>query len=493
MTTFLRRRVDAVSGMGWVAVVAAVAAALIGGLAAASPLAALAGAAAVGAIWLLSLGKRMIPLFHVALLTILLGYAFLGRGGAYIGVAPIYVGEVVLALGVISILVSLPGVHWRPIHLAVAVFMLWGLFRTVPYVSLYGIDALRDGVTWAYAIFAIAVSLTVRREHVEPLLRLYRRWLPWFVLWVPVAAILSVVFSGALPSVPGSSEPIIDFKAGDAAVHLSAAGAFMVLGLGTTGLTRARDWLWPFWLLAVGVCSAISRGALAAAAMMATSVLFARATTRWLSLILIGVFLFAVLGLVNPEVDVGLARRLSFDQVVSNLTSVLGGEQNDPVLEGTKEWRLRWWTTIVDYTVDGPYFWTGKGFGVNLADDDGFQVGDLTLRSPHSAHLTFLARGGVPMLALWILVQAAFAFALVRAALRARAAGMAFWVRVCGWIFVFWLAALVNASFDVYLEGPMGGIWFWSMVGLGIAVAGIIDRELEAPVSTGAVAPPVLS
>ena len=35
----------------------------------------------------------------------------------------------------------------------------------------------------------------------------------------------------------------------------------------------------------------------------------------------------------------------------------------------------------------------------------------------------------------------------------------------------------MNASFDVYLQGPMGGIWYWSIIGLGIAVAGFIARE----------------
>jgi hypothetical protein len=27
----------------------------------------------------------------------------------------------------------------------------------------------------------------------------------------------------------------------------------------------------------------------------------------------------------------------------------------------------------------------------------------------------------------------------------------------------------VNASFDVYLEGPQAGIWFWCVFGFGIA------------------------
>ena len=66
---------------------------------------------------------------------------------------------------------------------------------------------------------------------------------------------------------------------------------------------------------------------------------------------------------------------------------------------------------------------------------------------------------------------------MLRAADRARRAGLARWVAIVGWIIVYWLAALVNASFDVYLQNPMGGIWFWSIVGLGIAVARIIHAD----------------
>jgi hypothetical protein len=29
---------------------------------------------------------------------------------------------------------------------------------------------------------------------------------------------------------------------------------------------------------------------------------------------------------------------------------------------------------------------------------------------------------------------------------------------------------MVNATFDVYLEGPQGGIWFWCVFGFGIAL-----------------------
>jgi hypothetical protein len=28
---------------------------------------------------------------------------------------------------------------------------------------------------------------------------------------------------------------------------------------------------------------------------------------------------------------------------------------------------------------------------------------------------------------------------------------------------------MVNAAFDVFLEGPQGGVWFWCLIGFGIA------------------------
>ena len=41
-----------------------------------------------------------------------------------------------------------------------------------------------------------------------------------------------------------------------------------------------------------------------------------------------------------------------------------------------------------DYTVFGDYFWTGKGFGINLADDDGFQTTVASTTVPTAARIT---------------------------------------------------------------------------------------------------------
>lgn len=471
-----------------VAVVMIVLALAIGAATAASPVLGLAVAGVLAFVYLLSLGRRAVPIFHVTLIAILIGLAFFGRGFAYLGVRPLYISELALVMAIVAILVSPGQIRWRPIHVAIAVFIGWGIVRTVPYVGSYGIDALRDGVVFGYAVFAFAVSMTVKREHVERLLPLYRRWFPVFLLWVPLAAVSAAVLVDVLPVVPGSTVPIIVFKAGDTGVHLGAFGAFMLLGLGGSNAGGIRDWVvWSLWFLALAMTSIISRGGMVAAAMMATSILFARASGRWLSLILVGIFLVSVVALADPQIDIGRARRLSVEQAVANVVSVFGiGNNEVGHLEVTKQWRLAWWDTIIDYTINGPYFWTGKGFGINLADDDGFQVeADGSLRAPHNGHIALLARGGVPMLALWIVVGATYLVMLLRAARRASRAGLDLWVKVIGWVFVYWIAALVNAAFDVYLEGPMGGIWFWSMIGLGTAVVGFVDDDIAARARRG--------
>ena len=459
------------------ALVATIVVALVIGVAAAvSPVGALVVAAGLAAIGLVSLGRAMVPLFQVSLVAILAGYSFLGRGVAHLGVPPIYIGEVVLGIGLIAILVSIDRSRLRIVHVAILAFAAWGAIRTVPYIGTYGIDALRDAVTWGYAVFAVAVSLTVRPEHFEAIIRIYRRLIPIFVFWVPIAAVLSIGFSDLLPRAPGSEVPIVFFKGGDMGVQLAGVGAFMILGLGGGQSVGLRDFvIWSGWLLSVVTAGAVNRGGLLAASMVATTVLFLRSTARWFLVVFVGLFLVAVVGLADPQIDLGFSRRISLDQIVANVTSIFDSH-SDEGLEGTKTWRLRWWNTIIGYTIDGPHFWDGKGYGINLADDDGFQLlADHSLRAPHNGHIEILARSGVPGLTLWILLQIVFGLTLLRAAARARAANLQRWVAIVGWVFAYWLAALVNAAFDVYLQGPQGGIWFWSMMGLGIAAATAID------------------
>jgi hypothetical protein len=181
-----------------------------------------------------------------------------------------------------------------------------------------------------------------------------------------------------------------------------------------------------------------------------------------------------------PSVRPPKARPATLGQLIENILSVFGSS-SDQGLEGTKQFRLAWWGTIVDYTVFGEYFWTGKGFGVNLADADGFQSTlDHSLRAPHNSHVTVLARMGVPGFVLWLVLQAAFGIGLLRATWASRRTGDLRLAAVSGWLLAYWFAMMLDTSFDPYLEGPQGGIWFWTVFGLGLVVMRLGSRRHAA-------------
>ena len=205
-------------------------------------------------------------------------------------------------------------------------------------------------------------------------------------------------------------------------------------------------------------------------AAVALVILLQRRVKLWKPVLVAFVFAFVFVG-ADIRLNAGQDREVSADQIIENLRSIVDGRSNTSNLEGTRAWRLQWWQDIIDYTVHGPYFWMGKGFGINLADDDDYQgtVMGLPNRSPHNIQMTVLARAGVPGLVVWSLLHITFALSLVLAFFRARRDRREWWARVNLWIFSFWVAFMVNAAFDVFLEGPQGGVWFWCLIGFGIA------------------------
>src|SRR5205823_12077822 len=100
-------------------------------------------------------------------------------------------------------------------------------------------------------------------------------------------------------------------------------------------------------------------------------------------------------------------------------------------------------------------------------------------RSPHSAHITFLARAGIPGLLLWLAIPIVWACGIIRSYLHARRSGEEQWQSLFFFLAACGLALIINASFDVYLEGPMGGIWFWSVYGVGLASLWIYQNAPE--------------
>jgi hypothetical protein len=425
-------------------------------------------------------GSRLPKSFLAILGIVLIGYAFLGRGFAYLGVPPLFVGEMVLAVGLLTAAVGggVSSALRSPMSWMLMAFAAWGAVRTIPYWGMYELDALRDGVVWGYGAFALLVaSFLPRSGWLSRVPECYRRWLPWLLVWIPVGIMIQHLAGDAVPRIPGPDVKLLAIKSGDTAVHLGGAAAFLLLGLHqvsrwpSNALSSLKEWVWwTAWVAGFLIVATGNRGGLLAVLMAVLVAQSVRPLGNWGKVALIGGILTVMFFTLNLEIDLpSRSRKVSPNQIFLNLQSIPGSSSQE-FLEGSKAWRLDWWTHIIDYTVFGEYFWTGKGFGINLADDDGFRIDfGLPLRSPHNGHLTILARAGIPGLVLWVLLQGAFAVSLLCAYLRARRARREWWARIDLWILSYWTAFMVNMAFDVFLEGPQGGIWFWSVFGFGIA------------------------
>jgi hypothetical protein len=428
-----------------------------------------------------------------ALLFALFGYALLGKAFAYL-----FVGEMILMIGVLVYFKSQRAmlVFNDSVLLLWLMFAALGLCRTVPFLAMYRFDAVRDSVLWGYGIFAVLVAAFVRNsDQISRALNTYRRFLLWYLPLVPFLMLLSNFFRDKLPVLPwGKNITVVMLRTSETGVHLSAAAIFLLLFSGGRRSSRGTDISLPHvigfvgWTFAATIVLIVTRsGFLAIVLPIALASVLQVGRVGWKVAGLATVSAVLALTVLTSEVITIKVHQRTFtsQQLLDNVASIFGsGDSN--ATESTKTWRLIWWAKIVRYTIFGPYRWTGKGFGVNLAQVDGapgLSREDTSLRSPHSAHMTILARMGVPGLALWIAINVMFAFRMFRAFRRASRARSQFWTGVNLWILCYWLAAVINMSFDVYLEGPDGGILFWTIIGFGIAALRIQSSEARQAVA----------
>jgi hypothetical protein len=173
---------------------------------------------------------------------------------------------------------------------------------------------------------------------------------------------------------------------------------------------------------------------------------------KWLPLVMLIVIPFYVSIQVNENFQ---GRSIGFEQIKDNFGSIIGAGVNVNS-ENNVTWRLIWWAKIIDYSFSPTGAFIGKGLGMSLADSDGILSVDDELRSPHNFHLNIMARFGFILFFIWmywiyLIIKPIFKKQLGTLSLAISCIIMAF---------------LLNASFDVFLEGPMGAMPFWTWVGL---------------------------
>lgn len=424
---------------------------------------------------------------------LMFGYLLLSRGFAGIGVSPFYIGEGILGVGVLTALLApfTRGVHlhfrrlFRVEILLLFIFLAIQVWQTIPYFGEYQINTIRDAMTYAYALYALLIMLIVPRSAVVWFFETFGKLIPYALAWYPIMVFVSrqKMLNFVLPLM---DQPPIYTKSSDVGVHVAGMGAFLLLQLNEQSQlwTRPGYWaVWAGWTINAVLTSAVGRAALLCiAAMMAIVTGLLPTKTRLDRLLLIVAVLLCILilsgGYSTLKIPLG-HRTLSIEQLVNNVTSIVGeGDNSEGGVEGTKQWRLNWWNKIIDYTFHGPYFWTGKGYGINLSLSDGFAVTNTdVLRSPHNGHMTILARSGVPGFVAWLVFLASLFIWLaregyVRRNTRPRDA------KIAAWLLAYLVAFMIMTAFDVFLEGPPGGPWFWALVGMAFVY---FSKDDETP------------
>ncbi|HEX4809684.1 MAG TPA: O-antigen ligase family protein [Bryobacteraceae bacterium] len=412
--------------------------------------------------------KRSIYFYFLVIL--LAAYAVGGHFTAYLGIPPFYIGEVALFCGLLNFAFGLRGQRAKHIFtnapaMLLVLFMLLGTLRTLPYVGTYGLVAFRDAVVWIYGAFAFIMgSLLLRRElYFGKILIIFRGFSKFYLAIAPFLWFYIAFLQWHMPRVFASKAPRYE----EVLLWISAITALV--------FSKVFDFS-PMWLVLLCLDAMLfmptNRAGLVAFLSVVLLCWLANPVSRkfWL---LAGSAALTLLLLAVLNVHISYGRReLSVTQLSTDVASIFDSQSQSSDEQSTKKWRLEWWRKITDYTFFGEYFWTGKGFGINLATDDHFQL-DLryqSVRSPHSGHMGILAREGVPGFALWIALNLSWLFAMARRFLHAKLRGRKNWSALMLIVMSFWLASIIIISFGVELEGPMVGIPFWCVYGIGLAI-----------------------
>jgi O-antigen/teichoic acid export membrane protein len=431
--------------------------------------------------------QRCFVWFTPALGLLLGGYLFFSKTFAYFHVpgTPVFVGEIVMAVGLVELL-RLPS-PWRhllatsPALKAALIFLAVCCVRLFLDYPTYGLDAVRDSSIGYYAVFAfLAAAATIFEPTFIPrLLGWYRRVLPAFLIWAPIAILLSDIKALSNVVVPGTDIGINSFKSGDFAVQIAVAVGFLWLrGIRAEGGRTAS----PARIIALSLVGLVgllvgltqSRGGFVsgAAALSVVVVYLPPGRRRHLILPVAGglVAITLLVLLVNLRLPIS-EREVSLQQVTANIMSIIQRDKNQE-LSGTVEWREQLWQRLRDDMLRSGTWRTGLGFGPVLGERYG--VSDPNdpqpLRNAHNSHLTIFARTGVVGLGVWALLWLVWCDRLRRWIRRYPGGARNSDPGLAAWLLAAAVGFLVNAYFDPSLEGPQACIWLYVLLGVGAAM-----------------------
>jgi hypothetical protein len=450
---------------------------------------------ASGQLRALRTGRRALNVVAVLLPPVLVGYALFDRGFAYLHIpgTPIFAGEVVMLACIAAALLGTGyvrrGFQRSTVAKVLLLFAAWGVARTVPYVEADGFNAVRDAALWYYALLAIPVCALVLADPdvLARWARAYGRFVPWLLVYSPVALFLSkAAGNGFGPKVPGSAISIFDHKGANVSVQVAIALAFLWLVPEAGGRFRLHLTALATIVLLVGATQGRS-GFVAAAAALALVGYFGHGRGRLAFAMGATVLLIVVAAWgLNVRIEGDQGRTISVDQLAANLQSVVGAHsaQAPGNLDANVRFRDQLWSSTLHKVEAEGKILTGLGFGINIAKAVGLQgQGPVQLRSPHNSHLDIYARMGLIGIAIWVAFWSLWFTTLLRARSKFRSLGRVLEKGLVEVSIVGAVAILVNAYFDPTLESPQVALWLWTIVGIGFGLVAIA-RRATAPRTT---------
>jgi hypothetical protein len=399
-------------------------------------------------------------------------YIFLNKGVAYT-----YLVETLWLFGILLLLMHRKKVEliWNKTTKLILFFIAISFIYILRGFTKYDIiDLIRDSFIFQYGWFVFILFLFKEKLEIiwETLFFIYK--------WFPFVALLNFILQYFVPFfetvTPFGGIPILLYKNGDMGVQLLISTLLLLYSFENKTL-KWRVLLSLVIALDFLILASYSRsGIVAFLASMLCFIYFNKDIQLQSRVRMLIKFLPIILLVVTPiYINIKVAenfqgRSVGFEQIKNNFSSIVGGT-TDATSENNVVWRLVWWAKIIDYSLSSPNFFIGKGLGMNLATDDDIITLDDSLRSPHNFHFNIMSRFGVLIFMIWMY----FLIQLLKPLFKKQLQGKRLLI---GCIL---LAFLLNASFDVFLEGPMGAFPFWTWMGLYLLVE---DQEcLVEPVT----------
>jgi hypothetical protein len=399
-------------------------------------------------------------------------YVFLNKGVAYT-----YLVEALWLFGILLLFIHRKKVEliWNKTTKLILFFIIISFIYILRGFTKYDIiDLIRDSFIFQYGWFVFILFLFKEKLEIiwETLFFIYK--------WFPFVALLNFILQYFVPFfetvTPFGGIPILLYKNGDMGVQLLISTLLLLYTFENKTL-KWRVLLSLVIALDFLILASYSRsGIVAFLASMLCFIYFNKDIQLQARVRLLIKYLPIILLVVTPiYINIKVAenfqgRAVGLEQIKNNFSSIVGGT-TDATSENNVVWRLVWWAKIIDYSLSSPNFFIGKGLGMNLATDDDIITLDDSLRSPHNFHLNIMSRFGVLLFMIWMY----FLIQLLKPLFKKQLQGKRLLI---GCIL---LAFLLNASFDVFLEGPMGAFPFWTWMGLYLLT---VDQEyLVEPVT----------